>query len=97
MRVYSQYLKLTDNYYQVSSNDDIIRNHVDFTAVPYKNYDDITKSEDEVTTIPQVSDEEAEFTKEANKSTVQAGETIQYTITFKNTGDHPIDNMDDEG
>ena len=97
MRVYSQYLKLTDNYYQVSSNDDIIRNHVDFTAVPYKNYDDITESEDEVTTIPQVSDEEAEFTKEADKSTVQAGETIQYTITFKNTGDRPIDNIDDEG
>lgn len=97
MRVYSQYLKLTDNYYQVTSADDIIRNHVDLTAVPYKNYDENAESEDEVTTTPHISDEEAEFTKEADKSTVQAGESIKYTITFKNTGDRPIDNKDDEG
>ena len=97
MRVDSQYLELTEEYFRISSSADIIRNKVDFTAVPYENYDEESKSSDQVTTTPSVSEEEATLTKSADKKTVQAGETIQYTITFENTGSIPIETKDDKG
>lgn len=97
MRVDSQYLKLTEEYYKVSSSEDIIKNKVDFKAVPYKNYDDVSESSDEVTTTPKISEEQGTLKKSADKTTVQAGETIGYKITFKNTGTRPIAAKDENG
>lgn len=84
-------LVLVDNYIKVAAEkvkEDVITNHVDFEAFPYKEYDH-TKLAADVKSRPELK-EDFKIVKTADKKEVVAGDTINYTITVENTGNNLI-------
>lgn len=91
-------LVLADNYITTSASkvaDDIIKNHVDFEAFPYKEYEH-SKASAEVTSRPEIK-EGFKVTKTADCAEVRAGDTINYTISIENTGNNPIKGQASDG
>lgn len=74
----------------------VIENKTFIQPVPYQPYG-VKGTEDTVTTVPAAVPEDFVVEKEADKKQVQAGDTVTYTLSVKNTGNSAIKVKDDSG
>lgn len=89
-------LFVKENYTsQDQADEDKITNKAHIETTAYKGNDSY-KDDKEVVSSPEINTG-FKLTKSANKETVKAGETIEYTITIKNTGSLPISETDKQG
>ncbi len=99
LKLNANLLVLTDDYCNKEAEEikkDVIENKAAIQPVPYKPYD-VKGSEDTVTTVPISDTEEFVVEKEADKESVQAGDTVTYTLSVENTGLRPIRVQDENG
>lgn len=99
LKLNANLLVLTKDYCNKETGEmkkDVIENKVAIQPVPYKLYD-VKGSEDTVTTVPVSDMEEFIVEKEADKESVQAGDTVTYTLSVENTGLRPIRVQEENG
>ncbi len=92
MKLNANLLVLTEGYCNKKSEEmgkDVIENKAVIQPVPYKPYD-VKGSEDKVTTVPTAEAEDFIVEKKADKEFVQAGDTVNYTLSVENTGARAI-------
>lgn len=99
LKLNANLLVLTEDYCNKETEEmkkDVIENKVAILPVPYKPYD-VKGSEDTVTTVPVSDMEEFIVEKEADKESVQAGDTVTYTLSVENSGLRPIQVQEENG
>lgn len=99
LKLNANLLVLAEGYCDKSSEEmkkDVIENKVAIQPVPYQTYD-VKGSEDKVTTVPTSENEVFIVEKEADKEVVQAGDTVNYTLSVENTGIRPIRVQEENG
>lgn len=99
MKLNANLLVLTEGYCDKNLEEmkkDAIENKAVIQPVPYKPYD-VEGSEDKVITVPTSELEDFILEKEADKQSVQAGSTVNYTLSVENTGIRPIRVQEESG
>lgn len=92
MKLNASLLAVAENY----AKDSAIKNEAAIQPVPYKPYE-VKGSKDSVTTVLVGENEDVVIEKEADKKSVQAGDTVTYTLSVKNSGKCAIKVLDEKG